>query len=646
MKTKLLLSATLLLFIFMNTAAAIDFQNGTGTTADPYRIETAEQLKLLNDDAYLDKSFVLENALEIPDAEWTPIGSSKKPFTGNFDGAGHTITFTNPDGVRFIKPEGHNIFHDAYGFFGNVENQLGNGYCEFENIHLVFIGDIEAVDSNGTHRQNFGALAGNFSVSVPLRENTTNDMINCSVEGKNLTGGAFTGGLCGLFIYSDMENCTAAINVTSTAVSSPSSVEIRNGTGGLVALSTNSEFSNCSASGNVEGEQRIGGLIGTLGLAEIRNCYATGDVHLTGTARTARIGGGLIGHLYNTKITDCYATGNVLGNVGTVGGLCGSYSGQLKNEAGMIRCYATGSVEANDIVGGLIGSGSNAIIEECFSTGEVTSYTTYAGGLMGYSNDTRVTSSFSTGDIYGDTSVGGLAGYAYHSIFNTTYATGDVKAGTENAGGLIGNAAYYTTVNNSSALNNHTSAPANAGRVFGKADNSAAYFTTAWENMTNMAGTYEPPALPADTITRAADNRNGEDISSFDVWNSYPENELGRWDTACWGEQCWRLHDYTDFRLPVFQWQTADFEADASHLNYTLPEEPEEPEEPTPPKPGGGNYKKTRNNSSNETPYMTPDMPPEKPSTISVIAGPALIVLLFMVAIAVFSYRRYTDREE
>ncbi len=644
MKTKTALLLILLIFLLSHPGtAAENFDMGDGSFESPYEIRTVEQLKLLNEEEYSDQFFILANDLEIQEAEWTPIGSQNRPFTGSFDGNGKTILFSNPDGVHFVKSDA-DMFHDAYGLFGNVENSMGQGYCEFKNIRLVFAGEIQNADTNGKHLRNFGGLIGNLSVTPDLRNDVKNRLMNCSVQGTGLTGGAYIGGMCGVVSYTVVDNCTAEINVISTAVTSESSNLITNGTGGLIGLSTESRISNSSASGNVQGEQRLGGLIGSLGISEIENCFATGNVRLTGTAKTAKHGGGLIGSIYNTKMTDCYATGDVTGNVGTVGGLCGSYTGQTDNYWEVEKCYASGSVEADQIAGGLIGWGSNIRISECFTTGDVTAYEKNAGGLIGYSNYTRIESSFSTGNVYANETAGGLCGYAEHTTVNISYATGDVEARSNTAGGLIGHGFYYTLVNNSSALNNHTTSPLNAGRVFGIAENSDAYYTSAWENMTNLDGGYGQAEISEDEEvlkTFAVPlNINGADTSSFDVWNSYPENELGRWDTVCWGESCWKLHDYTDFRLPVFQWQDAEFQADASHLNYTLPEESSENETP-----------KTSNGGSKRISVIEPgrevreSYDAEKEQVLP-IAGPAVIILLFMVAIAAFSYRRHSEKDE
>ena len=80
----------------------------SGTATDPYRINSAQDLKRLADDVnagndFAGKFFVLTADIELS-GNWTPIGyfnsrDDKKPFNGTFDGQNHTIsnlTIDNP----------------------------------------------------------------------------------------------------------------------------------------------------------------------------------------------------------------------------------------------------------------------------------------------------------------------------------------------------------------------------------------------------------------------------------------------------------------------------------------------------------------------------------------------------------------------
>jgi hypothetical protein len=88
--------------------------------------------------------------------------------------------------------------------------------------------------------------------------------------------------------------------------------------------SWSSTISNCYSTGDVSGDENVGGLAGSNYLSTISNCYATatvsGDFYV----------GGLVGYNYPSGvITNCYSTGGVEG-VDYVGGLAG-YGGVAVN---------------------------------------------------------------------------------------------------------------------------------------------------------------------------------------------------------------------------------------------------------------------------------------------------------------------------
>ena len=79
------------------TTIADGFAAGTGTENDPYQINTAAELayfaKTVNAGERYDKKYIiLKNNINLNDKEWTPIGTDRNPFRGNFDGRNHTVT--------------------------------------------------------------------------------------------------------------------------------------------------------------------------------------------------------------------------------------------------------------------------------------------------------------------------------------------------------------------------------------------------------------------------------------------------------------------------------------------------------------------------------------------------------------------------
>jgi hypothetical protein len=109
--------------------------------------------------------------------------------------------------------------------------------------------------------------------------------------------------------------------------------------------------------------------------------------------------GPLVGYCSGGAITNCYVLrGSVSANL-VVGGLVGSNYGTITN------CYSTGSVSGNDHVGGLVGY-NEGTISNCYSPASVTG-TIRVAGLVS-SNYGTITNCYSVGRVTGTTSVGGL----------------------------------------------------------------------------------------------------------------------------------------------------------------------------------------------------------------------------------------------
>lgn len=82
------------------------FEEGEGTEESPYKISDASGLNKLK--FGLDKSFILSGDVET-EGNWTPVGTTDKPFVGILNGDGNQITY------RIDAPES-----DSQAFFGNI----------------------------------------------------------------------------------------------------------------------------------------------------------------------------------------------------------------------------------------------------------------------------------------------------------------------------------------------------------------------------------------------------------------------------------------------------------------------------------------------------------------------------------------------
>lgn len=163
-------------------------------------------------------------------------------------------------------------------------------------------------------------------------------------------------------------------------------------------------------------------------------------------------GGALVG-CAEGLITNCSSSGSVrslendLWDQACCGGLVGGSYGSGK----IFGCSSSCSVYVppdSDCAGGLVGINTIAIIEECFSTGDVISpqiprwdecYAyTGRGGLIGLHLGGAVRNCYSTSNVSGYGSVGGLIGYFEgYDIPTNCYSTGEVSAQAY-FGGLVG----------------------------------------------------------------------------------------------------------------------------------------------------------------------------------------------------------------
>ena len=233
------------------------FLTGAGTENDPYLIYTAEELNVIGVfPCELDKHFKLMSDIDLADytgTDFNIIGIDwQNPFTGVFDGSGHTISnFTYTSTNR-----------NQVGFFGFVRGKDAE------------IRDLGLLDPNITGRYSVGSLVGY------LRYGTIS---NCYVEAGSVWGSGTSwwyrgvGGLVG-YNGGTITNCYSSASVSAEWY-----------VGGLVGHNSFSgTITYCYATGSVAGDDDVGGLVG-VNEDTITNCYSTGSV--TGTTHV----GGLIG---------------------------------------------------------------------------------------------------------------------------------------------------------------------------------------------------------------------------------------------------------------------------------------------------------------------------------------------------------------
>lgn len=198
---------------------------------------------------------------------WMPIGTSKVPFEGTFDGGGHYIA------GLFIKT-GSETF--SQGLFGCLKT------ATVKNLHIRY--------SHILAYNNVGALAGYISNNTQI--------VNCSNGGIVENERNFTGGLIG---FSSGQNCIIGC-------SNDGKIYGHRCVGGIVGYFEGGSIYNTYNRGEIMGRyEHVGGIIGEFsepyqktvkntGLKElpndtVANCYNTGKIFARDVA------GGIAGHM-------------------------------------------------------------------------------------------------------------------------------------------------------------------------------------------------------------------------------------------------------------------------------------------------------------------------------------------------------------
>ncbi len=300
------------------------YGGGIGDPNDPYLIYTAEHLNVLGAEPNdYDKHFklmadidllgyVYDRAVIAADVNDTQDWFQGTPFTGGFDGNGHTVSHLSIRGVSYL------------GLFG----KLGAG------AHIHDLG-VHKVDVSGAVRS-VGGLVGKNS-----KGNITSSYSSGTVTSKWAVG-MLVGRNWG-----DISNCC-----THGIVSGSENV------GGLVGSNYGGNITASYSTATVKGEKAVGGLAGENSVGGIVSAnHSRGRINTsysTGTVIGVNSVGGLVGNnSADSRINASYSTCTVTGHA-SVGGLVG------RNSRGRINAsYGAGRVNGKERVGGLVGGGNN-----------------------------------------------------------------------------------------------------------------------------------------------------------------------------------------------------------------------------------------------------------------------------------------------
>ena len=263
-----------------------DESDDKGSTEDnPYLIESAAHLKFLVEqvqagEPYLDKYFKLTTDIKVTADTWTPIGiSSNKPFSGNFDGGGHTIS------GELKGTFSDNIQH--FGFLGYVRNS--SNATLVQNLHIAANVIWSWGNPNGSSYAEFG-VGGAAGYVYMTSQDEYITVRNCTMSGEMQVSGGKLG-------YGYLN------------------------TGGVIGIAQ-SHIENCSATGQIDVNYkglivRVGGIVGNTNhlQSETKYCINRSSIILSNTEHMDNpvMVGGIAGQC-NGKLLGCCNQGSISGH--------------------------------------------------------------------------------------------------------------------------------------------------------------------------------------------------------------------------------------------------------------------------------------------------------------------------------------------
>jgi hypothetical protein len=287
----------LLLFMGLWTSISmLAYNGGTGTEIDPYLISSETDLAALTDAVNSGTDYRYVHFLLTQDlTEITTIvgEDGDHPFSGVFDGNGHTLTVN-------ISANGSYAGVFGYAKYATIKNLGVKGSVRLEAAGTAYAGGICGALTHGSiigcyntavisaSSSGGGAYAGGISGSYISHPNyvATSSITNCYNTGAISSSpapneyGSFSGGICGeIFSYASVNNC-----YNTGAIVAPTDNRGFNSGGICGAANYSSEIKNCfAANASVTGGQagRVAGAIDTDAPPTLTNNYALANMSIT-----------------------------------------------------------------------------------------------------------------------------------------------------------------------------------------------------------------------------------------------------------------------------------------------------------------------------------------------------------------------------
>lgn len=419
------------------------------------------------------------------------IGADLKPLAGDGTKGAPWQISTAADFLAFAYyvNEGNNMKGEYVKLMDNIKTVTTSvGYYDGAiNEKKQFVGDFDGngktvtLNINQTAKRScglFGAIAEGANIHDVTVEGTVNSTFDDAA------------GVCGLVNAAagvKITNCVNKANVKSTG----------NYIGGIAGWSDSGNanelvFDNCTNEGSIAGKTMVGGVCGTLRTGTVINSKNSGDV--IGNCST----GGIVGYGYIGSVKDCSNSGSVTatetnGDVYYIwmsgGKIYNQFRSNWTNGTGGICGYAqnmpisdcknSGTMKAQNKVGGISGSNYWSSIDRCENVGRiVATHWGVAGGILGWGvTSANIRDCVNNGEVVGEKLegthgrwVGGIAGYIQVQIGKGSYSierctnNGTVTGDGQGVGGIVGYTHSYNNAPNRIELRNCT----NTGKVTNK----------------------------------------------------------------------------------------------------------------------------------------------------------------------------------
>jgi hypothetical protein len=201
-------------------------------------------------------------------------------------------------------------------------------------------------------------------------------------------------------------------------------------------------LNTCVFTGTINGASEVGGIVGSYqvyhGSGNVINCQANGTINATGSYI-----GGILGHAWlGGKTLQDMSVTNLTFNCSATSDNVGGFAGQIY-EGRLVNITVEANISGRNYIGGLVGYGYPFYgTEDCTFEGNVTG-TAYVGGMCGYIEGHW--STYETldcivrGIITGTTNVGVIAGGSRDTHFkNFTINSADVTLVTTSTSDYVG----------------------------------------------------------------------------------------------------------------------------------------------------------------------------------------------------------------